>query len=121
MTEPSEEMLDAMTGTPSNADETAESADEREWTRDHGEVLRVGRWLVDRDLVTTCADLLYYFSKPWKWTPERQQMIAFENGDAFECKDCGDIAPIDGDSDQTICGDCLEVRHDHELDMRRER
>lgn len=44
-----------------------------------------------------------------------------DEGD-FVCKDCGELSSFSGDDDeQTICEDCLEIRHDHEIDMRRER
>ena len=57
---------------------TTEAAANDKWFIDHGEVLRLGRWLVADDRITSTKDLLYFFEKPWKWTDEYEVMLAQE-------------------------------------------
>lgn len=56
------------------------------WFATQSNVDRLAHWLVDNDRLGETKDealrnLLYYFSKPWKWTPEwdefqRQSTVA---------------------------------------------
>lgn len=47
-----------------------------EWYDDRDEVLAFARTLVDRGEITDLDALLYFFEKPWKWTPEHEAYTA---------------------------------------------
>jgi hypothetical protein len=48
------------------------------WLDDYSEVVRLGQWLVDTESFTTARELLAYFSKPWHWNDERENMLLAE-------------------------------------------
>lgn len=45
----------------------------REWWHDHREIAALLAWLDERG--ETPDDVAYLVEKPWKWTPEYQQML----------------------------------------------
>lgn len=47
-----------------------------EWCRDYSNVVALGQWLLDNAEIETAVELQYFYSKPWKWTEEWQQMQA---------------------------------------------
>jgi hypothetical protein len=61
-----------------------EYVDPRDWTLDPAEVLAFARAMVEGDAFPTQQDLLYYFSKPWKWTDDRDAWIHAGEPDAFD-------------------------------------
>lgn len=68
--------------TPSEIEREAEST---EWCRDYGNVLALAHWLEADDVFDTREDVIYFFSKPWKWTTEFLAMKAgYTNLTAFE-------------------------------------
>ena len=40
------------------------------WLAHYGNITELARWLVAEGRLTTIEDVLYYFEKPWKWSPE---------------------------------------------------
>lgn len=54
------------------------AAAESLWTRDPRAVWALAAWLVDEGILTTATDVLGYFERPHKWTPERRTMLARE-------------------------------------------
>ena len=46
------------------------------WFADYSEVVTFGGVLADIDTLTSARDVLYYFEKPWKWTPEYEAWTA---------------------------------------------
>ena len=49
--------------------------DTKDWWQDHDERLSFARTLAESHLLTTVADTLYYFEKPWKWTTEHERWV----------------------------------------------
>lgn len=45
-----------------------------DWCDDYANVLRLARWLVEEWRVETAREMLDYFSAPWKWTTEWNEM-----------------------------------------------
>ena len=50
------------------------------WFTSYDNVYDLGDALVERGDLYTVADLLRYFEKPWKWTPEWEQYAADREG-----------------------------------------
>ena len=48
---------------------------EEEWYDDHGNVCLFAHVLVASALLEEAEDTIYYFEKPWKWTPERDRWL----------------------------------------------
>jgi hypothetical protein len=63
---------------------STELVDPRDWTLDPNEVMAFASALVEGDAFATQQDLLYYFSKPWKWTDDRDAWIHAGEPDAFD-------------------------------------
>lgn len=49
---------------------------EDEWTTDRGELVAVGRMLIDAGYFSAPEDMLDYIEKPWKWSDVRELWIA---------------------------------------------
>lgn len=55
-----------------------------EWWYDRMEIVDLAGWLDDRCELSTVEAVIYLFEKPWKWSPEREQMIRERNAQALE-------------------------------------
>ncbi len=48
---------------------------EPKWFENQNNVMRLARWLHERGEFGEIKDVLYFFSKPWKWNDEWNHMI----------------------------------------------
>lgn len=49
------------------------------WLADRDNITTLARWLVSEGQLMTIEDVLYFFEKPWKWTPEWREYRAQAN------------------------------------------
>lgn len=52
---------------------------DKQWFDDPDEVLAFAHWYFDSGTVLV-REILYFFEKPWKWTPQYEEWKAGEGG-----------------------------------------
>ena len=73
---------------------------EVKWFESHDNLIELAHWLLVDGWFTYPIDMLRYFEKPWKWTPEWDEMRAnlpSEDTDPT-CEKCGGYGWVDTDA-----------------------
>ena len=55
--------------------------DLHEWWMDHDEVVAFARWYWDGMYSKSGRDIIDFFEKPWKWTPEYEGFLKERSAD----------------------------------------